>query len=182
MCRTYPRIAAPIHSTTADLRWLTFMKEQRRARKIAMSSDELDRFLAAEWMCRLGSVDADGNPHVSPLWFVWDGGAMWFTSLVRSQRWTNLMRDPRVSVVVDAGAGYGELRGAELIGRVEPVGEVPRTGSPDAMLDGPERLFGAKYNDGVFGHDGRHAWLRLVPDKIVSWDFRKIPEAKNPVD
>ena len=23
-------------------------------------------------------------------------------------------------------------------------------------------------------HDGRHAWLRIVPDKIVSWDFRKL--------
>jgi hypothetical protein len=23
--------------------------------------------------------------------------------------------------------------------------------------------------------DGRHAWLKVVPEKIVSWDFRKIP-------
>jgi hypothetical protein len=23
-------------------------------------------------------------------------------------------------------------------------------------------------------HDGRHAWLRLTPEKITSWDFRKI--------
>lgn len=23
-------------------------------------------------------------------------------------------------------------------------------------------------------HDGRHAWVRLTPEKIVSWDFRKL--------
>jgi hypothetical protein len=23
-------------------------------------------------------------------------------------------------------------------------------------------------------HDGRHAWLRITPSKIVSWDFRKL--------
>jgi hypothetical protein len=23
-------------------------------------------------------------------------------------------------------------------------------------------------------HDGRHAWLRITPESIVSWDFRKI--------
>ena len=23
-------------------------------------------------------------------------------------------------------------------------------------------------------HDGRHAWLRITPLKIVSWDFRKL--------
>jgi hypothetical protein len=22
--------------------------------------------------------------------------------------------------------------------------------------------------------DGRHAWLRLTPEKLVSWDFRKL--------
>jgi hypothetical protein len=25
----------------------------------------------------------------------------------------------------------------------------------------------------VIYHTGHHAWLRLVPDKITSWDFRK---------
>ena len=28
---------------------------------------------------------------------------------------------------------------------------------------------------GVVERDGLHAWLRLVPDKVVSWDFRKLP-------
>jgi hypothetical protein len=23
-------------------------------------------------------------------------------------------------------------------------------------------------------HDGRHAWLRITPLKLVSWDFRKL--------
>jgi hypothetical protein len=23
-------------------------------------------------------------------------------------------------------------------------------------------------------HDGRHAWLKLTPAKIASWDFRKL--------
>jgi hypothetical protein len=73
-----------------------------------------------------------------------------------------------------AGDAYDELRGAELRGAVEIVGEVPRTGRPDARLAGSERLYARKYEGtGVMHHTGRHAWLRLVPDKITSWDFRK---------
>nr|MDT0666532.1 hypothetical protein [Micromonospora sp. DSM 115978] len=107
--------------------------------------------------------------------FVWDGTALWLNSIVRSQRWTDLTRDPRVSVIVDAVHGFGELRGVELIGQVEIVGEVPRTGAPEAgaVLTEPERLFGEKYSNGTFHYDGRHAWLKLTPNKIVSWDFRK---------
>ena len=150
------------------------MREQKRARRIAMERSELDTFLSEQRMCRLGSIGADGGPHVSPLWFVWDGSALWLHSVVKSQRWTNLARDPRVSVAVDAGEGYFELRGAELLGRVEAVGEVPRGDVPDPELAEPERLWGDKYSGGTFLSDGKHAWLRLVPDKIVSWDFRKI--------
>jgi hypothetical protein len=76
-------------------------------------------------------------------------------------------------VLVDAGDDYTELHGVELRGRVEIVGEVPRTGLPEPQLDEPERLFARKYaNSDTMDHDGRHAWLRLLPDKVTSWDFR----------
>ena len=139
-----------------------------------MTPAEVDSFLAGERTCRVATVGADG-PHATPLWFGWDGRALWLYSLSRSRRWADLGRDPRVAVVVDAGHGYDELRGVELRGRVEVVGDVPRTGTQDDELAGPEAIFARKY----FGldqmvHDGRHGWLRLVPEQVLSWDFRKI--------
>jgi hypothetical protein len=149
-------------------------KQQRRGRKIAMDKAELDAFLAQGRTCRVATSSPQG-PHLTPLWYVWDGTALWLTSIVRSQRWTDLQRDPRLAVLVDAGEDYAELRGAELRGSAEIVGEVPRTGLPEPRLDEPERLFARKYGGGdTMQHDGRHAWLRLVPDKISSWDFRKL--------
>lgn len=150
------------------------MNEQKRGRKIAMSEQERDEFLRSERTCRLGSIGVDGAPHVSALWFVWDGTALWLNSVVRSQRWVNVIRDSRVSVLMDAGHDYNELRGVELIGTVESVGEVPRTGEPNDDLTTPEQLFGDKYSGGKFFYDGGHAWLRMVPEKVVSWDFRKM--------
>ena len=141
-----------------------------------MTDGERDAFLAEQRTCRVGSVNPDGSPHVTPLWFVWDGSVIWLYSIMRSRRWSNLVRDPRVSVVVDTGDGYFELRGVEFTGVVEPVAEQPRTGEPNPELDEPERLFAARYAPGApaMGYDGRHAWLRLVPEKAVSWDFRKL--------
>jgi hypothetical protein len=150
-------------------------REQRRGRAIAMTAAEVDEFLAAERTCRVATAGKDGRPHVAPLWFAWDGSSLWLSSVVRSQRWTDLMRDPRVAVVVDAGVEYNELRGVELSGEVVPVGEIPRTTAPDPVLDQVEQLFADKYAGGVKAQaDGRHAWLRLSPEKLVSWDFRKL--------
>ncbi|GGZ46726.1 pyridoxamine 5'-phosphate oxidase family protein [Streptomyces bluensis] len=148
---------------------------QRRGRKIMMAPAELDEFLATQRTCRVATVSADGSPHVSPLWFVWDGTSLWLYSLTRSKRWADLRRDPRVAVTVDAGEDYGELRGVELSGTVEFVGEAPRTGEPVPELASVERLFAGK-NFGLteMPHDGRHAWVRLTPESVTSWDFRKL--------
>jgi hypothetical protein len=150
------------------------VKGQRRGGRVAMSDAERDAFLTAERTCRVASVGGDGSPHVTPLWFVWDGASVWLTSIVRSQRWTDLQRDNRVSVIVDVGTEFFELRGIEIRGVAEVVGEVPRTGEPVGALETPERLFADKYAGGTVVHDGRHAWLRVRPEKIVSWDFRKL--------
>jgi hypothetical protein len=152
------------------------LRRQRRGQRAAMTGAELDAFLSKERSCRVASVGADGSPHATVLWFVWDGAALWLYSLVRSQRWRDIVRDPRVAVVVDAGHEFRELRGAELRGVLEPVGETPYTGRhPHPDLAEPERLFAAKYPTptGIVHHDGRHGWLRLVPSKVASWDFRK---------
>lgn len=143
-----------------------------------MTKDELDAFLAEERTCRVATVSPHG-PHNTPLWFAWDGAALWLTSIVRSQRWTDLLRDPRVAVVVDAGEDYAELRGVEIVGRATVVGDAPRPidAAPHPELSEPERLFGAKYTGGRFVDDGRHGWLRITPEKITSWDFRKSREA-----
>jgi hypothetical protein len=148
---------------------------QRRGKGIAMSEEERNSFLTAARTCRMATVGRDGHPHVTPLWFVWDTSSMWISSIVRSQRWIDVTHDGRVAIVVDAGESYDDLRGVEITGQIEVVGEVPRTGASLEALEVPERLYATKYAGGQMHYDGRHAWLRVVPDKIVTWDFRKRP-------
>jgi PPOX class probable F420-dependent enzyme len=155
---------------------MTEVSSQRRGRAIAMTPAEVDDFLSSERTGRVATVGPDGRPHVAPLWFVWDGTALWLNSLVRSQRWTDLARDSRVAVVVDAGVEFHELRGVEIIGWAETVGDAPRGTEPNAELARPEALFTRKYaGTDTFLPDGRHAWLRITPEKLLSWDFRKNP-------
>ncbi|HEX3462041.1 MAG TPA: pyridoxamine 5'-phosphate oxidase family protein [Acidimicrobiales bacterium] len=159
------------------------MEPQRRGRRIAMTDGERDAFLGTERVCRVATVGADGQPHATPLWFVWlpSTKTLWLYSIVRSQRWVDLSRDPRVGVVMDAGSAYQRLRGVEISGRVAIVGEVPRVGQSLPELEEPEHAFARKYggND-TLAYDGRHAWLRVQPEKVTSWDFRKLAAARAP--
>lgn len=152
------------------------MPGQRRGTAIAMTEEERDEFLRTQPVCRVATVGPGGHPHAGALWFVWDGHALWLNSLTRSRRWTDLGRDPRLSVLVDDGGfDFLRLRGVELLGSAEVVGEVPRKGAAVTELAAPENLFADKYmGGGEFRYDGRHGWLRLHPEKIVSWDFAKL--------
>lgn len=153
------------------------LRPQKRGRKIAMTTDELDAFLTEQRTCRVATVGPDG-PHATALWFLWDGAAMWLYSVTRSQRWADLMREPRVGIVVDGGHDFFELHGVEILGTVEVVGDVPRTPESPTAADALaplEQVFARKYFDAdEMFHDGKHAWLKVTPTKIASWDFRKL--------
>ena len=150
------------------------LRPQKRGNKIAMTPEERDAYLAETRTCRVATVGLDG-PHNTALWFYWDGTYFWMQSITRAQRWADLQRDPRVAIVVDTGVDYFELCGVEILGSVEFVGEQPRTGEPNAALDAMEPHFFAKYfNTSEVFHDGKHAWMRIKPTKISSWDFRKL--------
>ena len=62
---------------------------QKRGQRIAMTPDELDEFLRSERVCRLATISAHG-PHVGPVWFVWEAGSVWVSSLNRSRAWLRL--------------------------------------------------------------------------------------------
>ncbi|MGH2830494.1 MAG: pyridoxamine 5'-phosphate oxidase family protein [Actinomycetota bacterium] len=137
--------------------------------KLRLSASELDELLATERTARVATAGPDGVPHVIPMWFVWRDGVMWVNSLIRSRRTRDITHGSQAAVCVDAGTEYAELRGAVLYGRFEPADDAPE-------LEVVREEFGRRYWGGVTVPPVRsHTWLRLKPERIVSWDFRKIP-------
>ena len=49
----------------------------------------------------LATARADGRPHLMPVWGVWDGTALFFSSAIASRKATNLRAHPRCSVATD---------------------------------------------------------------------------------
>lgn len=135
-----------------------------------MTPEELDEFLTVERTARVATVSPSGEPHVVPLWFVWFDGAVYFTSLRKSRRQRDVEQGSRVAVCVDAGDDYGDLRGAVLYGRLEDATDDPR-------LEEARLALGRKYwGDFQVPEVKSHTFMRLRPDRVASWDFRKIPK------
>jgi PPOX class probable F420-dependent enzyme len=62
----------------------------------------------------VSTIGPTGAPQTTPLWFLWEDGALHFSLVDGRQKLRNLRRDPRLSVVVANPADptwYIELRG-----------------------------------------------------------------------
>ena len=69
-------------------------------------------FLEAPRFGVVSAINPDGSPLQAVIWYELDGDAIVFNSRV-GRRWpTNLMRDPRVSLLVADGYAYVDLRGS----------------------------------------------------------------------
>jgi PPOX class probable F420-dependent enzyme len=84
-----------------------------------MSLVEIQDFLTAGTRtAKLGTTMADGTPHVMPVWFIVEDGAVVFNTGGGSVKGRNLVRDPRASLLVDVEAppyAFVHIRGhAEL--------------------------------------------------------------------
>ena len=150
----------------------------RRA-QIAMTSEEVDAFLAQERVVVCATNGRDGFPHLMPLWYVVRDGEVWAWTFARSQKVRNLERDPRATLQVEAGETYDELRGVMLKTEAEIVREpaaVQATGL--AVL---RRYAGIREGDeppdaraGVERQAAKRVALRFAEHERATWDHRKL--------
>ena len=150
------------------------MGENRRS-QIKMSEQEIDAFLNAERTATMCSMHPDGSIHAVAMWYgLIDGGVM-FETKVKSQKVQNLRRDPRLTILVEAGDSYDQLRGVELVGKArihEDEESLWRVGvSVWERYVGP---YDEAAKDGLAMMLNNRLAVSIDIDKIVSWDHRKM--------
>lgn len=141
---------------------------------LSLTREELEPYLRSQRTARVATTGPGGSPHVVPLWFVWQDGTLFLNSTLGNPTVENMLRSGRAAVVVDDGDEYDVLRGVTLLGRVEKAEGDPRL--PQVEREWSEKYLGGK--EVPYRRWRDRVWLRLVPERTASWDFRKIPEAK----
>jgi nitroimidazol reductase NimA-like FMN-containing flavoprotein (pyridoxamine 5'-phosphate oxidase superfamily) len=140
---------------------------------LSLTDDEVQAYLSTQRTIRLATCGRRG-PQVVPLWFVWVDRTVYMNSTLGNVTIENLEREPVAAGTVDDGAAYDELRGVLLQGRVRWADQNP-------LLEAVKETWSDKYMGGnpvPYDRWKNRVWFRLVPERITSWDFRKIPEAR----
>jgi PPOX class probable F420-dependent enzyme len=70
-------------------------------------SAKVQRAMEGPLTAVLATINPDGSPLATPMWYVHDASGMGMVSIDGLQKIHNLRRDPRVSVVVEADSADG---------------------------------------------------------------------------
>lgn len=101
-----------------------------------MTDGERDTFLGEPGvLMRIAVVRGDGSPLVTPIWFLYEDGAIYFTPRAQSEWFRCLRRDPRVALCIDEQPL--PYRKVLLEGRAELVHDL---GEDDAWRDRYRRI------------------------------------------
>ncbi|MBF6329256.1 pyridoxamine 5'-phosphate oxidase family protein [Nocardia transvalensis] len=143
--------------------------------QIVMSEAEITEFLQRSRVMTLATLGKTGVAHLTAMWYALVDGQIWFETKAKSQKAVNIRRDPRVTVLVEAGDSYDQLRGVSIEGHAEIVDD------PDALfrvgVSVWERYTGPYSEDVrplVEAMLNKRVAIRIVPERIRSWDHRKL--------
>ncbi|MEV4477420.1 PPOX class F420-dependent oxidoreductase [Nonomuraea sp. NPDC049504] len=116
---------------------------------------------------KFATLGADGAPHVTPVWYVFDGEDFAFTTNGETAKARHLRRDPRAALCVDDDA--------PPFAYVEARGEVTLSEDLDELLDvatraaaryvGPDQAEEFGRRNGVPGE----VVVRLRPTKVIAY-------------
>ena len=148
----------------------------KRRDQIRMSDAEVETFIEKQKSLQVATLNRDGSVQLTTLWFAVVDGDIVFETFTKSQKIVNLKRDPRITVLVESGTGYNELRGVSISGRAELSSDpevvhpcalaVMRRNQPEIpeeSLDQVAKMMSSKRTAVV-----------VKPERIVTWDHRKL--------
>ncbi|GAB04371.1 TIGR03618 family F420-dependent PPOX class oxidoreductase [Gordonia amarae] len=144
--------------------------------QVVMTDDEIKQFLQDGRTATLATNGPNGFPHQVAMWYGFVDGQLCFETKIKSQKAVNLLRDPKLSISVEAGESYDQLRGVAIDGTARIV-----------YPDGPEywpaaisvfERYQAPYTEEMKPAVEFMMTKRVVvvvePHRIRSWDHRKL--------
>jgi PPOX class probable F420-dependent enzyme len=156
-----------------------------RRDEIKMSDEEIADYLKTSRTMILVTNGHRGHPHAVAMFYTVDDDlTVNMATYGRSQKIKNIERDPKVTLLIESGEEYQELRGLMIEGTAEVVEDldatvrvmVEATSTPEQSLPDAADLD----QDIKTAMAGKRLLVKVKPTRFVSWDHSKLSSGETP--
>jgi nitroimidazol reductase NimA-like FMN-containing flavoprotein (pyridoxamine 5'-phosphate oxidase superfamily) len=143
---------------------------------IRMTDEEMRHFIEEQKSLQVSCMGPDGWPHLTTLWFAVVDQKIVFETYTRSQKILNLQRNPNITVLLEDGLVYEELRGVMIKGNAilesEPE-EVEKYAKAVMLRNQPE------YGEELLSEAAKQMSFKrtaviIEPNEVITWDHTKL--------
>lgn len=134
-------------------------------------NDKLAHLLDEARIVTLTTYSADGLPHVTAVWFLYEDGAIYITTNQEASKARNLRNDPRMAVCIESRED-GKESGMSACGSAELL--TGEAAAPLASRINAKYLTPAALEHPVIGpafQGMSDVVIKLVPERWISWDM-----------
>lgn len=137
-----------------------------------MSQAEIEEFLRAPRFAIVGTNRINGPPQLTPVWYLYEDGRVYFSMYVESAKYRNLRRDPRIGICI-AGE-HPDARAVMFYGSVQLIKE-DSAWSNEVYWRIVRRYYDSDEEARSFielaASGGEGSLAVVTPDKVLAQDF-----------
>ena len=136
--------------------------------------DFVNTFLAEPRIARMATANREGQPHVVPVWYAWDGNTLWISAYADTRKVKDLQENPLISVAIDEVSLEGKTQAVILEGKAvllyEPAELLKRQFTwIYSRYVGADHVLEPTYQDWI--NDPQNTLIKLTPNKIYVWSW-----------
>lgn len=125
-------------------------------------SPKVEEFLGGKHFGKLGTIMKDGSPHVTPIWYMLDGGKLLVNTTTSRVKYYNIRRDSRISFLVDSGYPYVMIHGrARIAEERDPKKDIETLAIRYTGEDAGRKAARERY------WKDRRVSIEIVPEKVI---------------
>ena len=136
--------------------------------------DLAEELLSQPVLARIATANLEtGQPHVVPLWYMWDGASIWVSGFRSTRKFRELLTNARCAVLVEpADTKASKIQAVLFEGAAEVIS------SPRQLVEEISTRIYLRYlgEEGVKAadpqswiHDAENVVVRLTPSQVFSW-------------
>jgi general stress protein 26 len=141
-----------------------------------LTKNQLEAFLCRPLLARLATaVPVKGNPglfqpHNVPVWFEWDGEALYISAFQSTRKAKEVKRNPYIAVLIDV------MESIDGVSAVLMEGKSVWIDDPELVQKWSRSVYAKYYPGGVLDAaaeswvvDPENSIIKLIPTKIYTW-------------
>ena len=131
-------------------------------------------FLNQPYLARLGTSNPKNHqPHVTPVWYEWDGESVYISAFVSTRKVKDVYRNRRISVLVDIAEKNGPTQAVLFEGAAEIIEDPKSVAELSCSIYtrymGPEGVLAKDPQSWMVDPENRI--IKLTPENVYVWGW-----------